>query len=56
MPDEPQPHPESPHQRMLNFLTESDEINSDIVPVDPDWPELEKKIHGYLEGEQPKGG
>jgi hypothetical protein len=49
MTDESQPHPDSPHQKMLDFLTESDQITSNIVPVDPDWPKLEEKIRDYVE-------
>jgi hypothetical protein len=51
MSDGPQPRVDSPHQKMLDFLAESDEVNSGIVPADPDWSELEKKIHGYLKDE-----
>lgn len=48
MTDELHPHPESPHQRMLDFLAESDQVNADIVPTDPDWPALEKKFEQHL--------
>lgn len=48
MTEEHQPHPDSPHQRMLDFLAESESITADVAPADPDWPVLEDLLSNSL--------
>ncbi|GAA4341100.1 MULTISPECIES: hypothetical protein [Streptomyces] len=47
----PEPLPDSPHQRMLDFLAESDAVTAHVVPTDPDWDAMIDRINRVLENE-----
>ncbi|MET7694987.1 hypothetical protein ABZT06_45015 [Streptomyces sp. NPDC005483] len=48
----PEPLPDSPHQRMLDFLAESDEATAHVVPDAPDWDAMINRINRVLENEE----
>lgn len=64
--ESPKPHPDSPHQRMIDFLAESDRILADTVSADgigPDaissdsnWPFLEGDTPGDPENRETDSG
>lgn len=49
--DIPEPLPDSPHQRMLDFLAESDAATAHVVPDVPDWDKMINRINRVLERE-----
>lgn len=49
--DIPEPLPDSPQRRMLDFLKESDTATAHVVPDTPDWDTMINRIQRALENE-----